>query len=203
VAWGDFARARYRALLTTVSYRRDTTLRLTFAHTLASALADWDVESTPIPAAFATNFYALQRMSGDGRHRFVVSGSWMMPYGVALSTVATAASPRPYRAWVGQDVNSDNVLQDDWIDGRRYVLPANNWDSWYRNVDVRISKSIVVSRGRTVSLIAEAFNLFNTENYSGYFGVQRSSTGEPRPDFGSPSGSFATRQLQFGTRLQF
>jgi hypothetical protein len=45
--------------------------------------------------------------------------------------------------------------------------------------------------------------VFNTENYSGYFGVQRSPTGEPRPDFGSPSGIFATRQFQLGSRLQF
>ena len=57
--------------------------------------------------------------------------------------------------------------------------------------------------GAQLSLIAEAFNVFNTENYSGYFGVQRSPTGEPRPDFGLPSGIFATRQFQLGTRVQF
>ena len=43
--------------------------------------------------------------------------------------------------------------------------------------------------------------MIDTENYSGYFGVQRSASGEPRPDFGFPSGIFATRQMELGTRL--
>jgi hypothetical protein len=52
-------------------------------------------------------------------------------------------------------------------------------------------------------VIAEGFNIFNTDNYSGYFGVQRSASGELRPDFGTPSGVYATRQLQLGSSLEF
>jgi hypothetical protein len=104
---------------------------------------------------------------------------------------------------VGQDVNKDILLDDDWIDGKRYQVPANVWKNWYRVVDVRLTKSISSGRGSRILISAEAFNLFNTENYSGYFGTQQTATGDPRPDFGSPSGIFATRQLQIGTRLQF
>lgn len=81
--------------------------------------------------------------------------------------------------------------------------PRNAWRNWYRVVDLRLTKAIGVGRGAHLSLIAEAFNVFNTENYSGYFGVKRSATGEPRPDFDPPSGTFATRQFQLGSRLQF
>jgi hypothetical protein len=33
--------------------------------------------------------------------------------------------------------------------------------------------------------------------------VQKSVAGEPMPDFGKPSGIFATRQFQLGSRLTF
>src|SRR5688572_33191453 len=44
IAWGDFARAKYRGLLTTISYAAGKSTRLKLAHTLASAKADWDVD---------------------------------------------------------------------------------------------------------------------------------------------------------------
>jgi len=203
IAWGDFARGRYRALLTSLSFNPDTTLRVNLAYTLASAKADWDVENVQVPAAAASQFYVMQRISGDERHRFVLSGTSTLPFGIGLSTLATVASPRPYRALVGQDVNKDNIFEDDWINGTRYQVPPNAWRNWYRVVDLRLTKAFDMGHGAQLSLIAEAFNVFNTENYSGYFGVQRSTTGEPRPDFGSPSGIFATRQFQLGSRLQF
>jgi hypothetical protein len=203
VAWGDFARARYRALLTSISYVPDTTLRLTLAHTLASAVADWDVQTTAVPAAAAARYYTMQRTSGDERHRFVLSGSWTLRHGIGLATIATAASPRPYRTTAGQDLNKNTLLDDDWVDETRYGVPANSWRNWYRVVDLRVTKTVATAAGARLSIIAEAFNLLNTENYSGYFGVQRSASGAARPDFGLPSGIFATRQLQLGSRVQF
>lgn len=203
IAWGDFARGRYRALLTSLSYNPDTTLRLNLAYTLASAKADWDVENVDVPAAAASQFYVMQRISGDERHRFVLSGRSALPFGIGLSTLATVASPRPYRSQVGEDSNKNNIFADDWIDGTRYQVPPNAWRNWYRVVDLRLTKAFDMGRGAQLSLIAEAFNVFNTENYSGYFGVQRSAGGELRPDFGSPSGIFATRQFQLGSRFQF
>ena len=194
-AWGDSARARYRGLLTTLAYSRDTTVTISLAHTLASSLADWDVQTTAVPAVAAKQYYVMQRTSGDERHRFVLWGGMAMPFGLAISTVAIAASPTPYRSTVGQDVNKDNLLDDDWIDGKRYRVPPNAWRYWYRSVDLRVTKTLASARGAQLSVIAEGFNVFNTDNYSGYFGVQRSSTGEARPDFGTPSGIFATRQL--------
>jgi hypothetical protein len=70
-------------------------------------------------------------------------------------------------------------------------------------VDLRLTKAIVSAHAARWSVSAECFNVFNTDNYSSYFGVQRSATGEPRPDFGTPSAIFATRQFQLGSSLQF
>lgn len=203
IAWGDFTRGRYRSLLTSIRYSPDTTVRMTLAHTLASAKAEWDEENAQVPAAAANAYYSMQRISGDERHRFVLSAIWMLRHGVGISTVATLGSPRPYRTNVGQDVNQNNFTDDDWIDGRRYALPPGGWKSWYRMVDVRLAKAFAMPGGTRLSVTAEAFNLFNTENYSGYFGVQKDATGQLREDFGTPSGIFATRQLQIGSRLEF
>lgn len=145
----------------------------------------------------------MQRTSGDERHRFVLSGTWTLPLGLGFSTIATVASPRPYRATIGQDLNKNNATVDDWIDGRRFRAPGNAWRNWYRVVDVRVTKVIPLGQGARLSVIAEGFNVFNTENHAGYVNVQRSDTGVPRPDFGSPNAIFATRQLQIGTRLEF
>jgi hypothetical protein len=203
IALGDFARTEFRALLTRISYQPTTTVQLNLSHTLASAKADWDLENSQVPAAFAREFYVTQRISGDERHRFVLSGTWQLPLGIGVSTIATAASPRPYKTVVGQDLNNNNFQEDDWIGGKRYRVPENVWSNWYRVVDLRVTKAINIGRRSNVSLIVEAFNVFNTENYSGYFGVQRNATGELRSDFGSPDGTFAARQIQLGTRLEF
>ena len=202
IVHGDFSRAKYRALLTSLSFSPDSSLQLRLAHTLGSAKAEWDVENTQVPAGAAEQFYAMQRTSGDERHRVVLSGMWQLPAGFSVSTIATAASPRPYKTWVGVDLNKNNLLEDDWIDGKRYRVPSAAWENWYRMVDVRVTKAFGIGRGARLSITAEAFNLFNTENYAGYFGVQRDPTGA-RPDFGTPSGIFATRQLQFGSKLHF
>jgi len=102
-----------------------------------------------------------------------------------------------------RDVADTTWWHDDWIDDKRYRVPPNVWRNWYRVVDLRLTKTIASVRGAMLSVILEGFNVFNTENYSGYFGVERSATGEPRPDFGTPSGIFATRQLQLGSSVRF
>ena len=203
IAWGDFARARYNALLTSISYSPAPSVIVKLAHTLASARADWDADNVQAPSSTAANFFVMQRTSGDERHRFVLSGMAALPLGFRVSTITTIASPRPYRAMDGRDMNKNNFFEDDFIDGKRYQVPRNAWKNWYRVVDLRVTKTLNVGRGAKVSLIGEAFNLFNTENYSGYFSVQRGSTGELRPDFRSPDGTFAARQVQLGSRLEF
>lgn len=202
IVHSGFSRANYRALLTSISFSPDSSLRLKLAHTLASAKAEWDVENAQVPAAVADQFYVMQRTSGDERHRVVLSGMWQLRHGFGVSAIATAASPRPYKTWVGVDVNKNSFLEDDWIDGKRYRVPSAAWKNWYRMVDVRVTRAFSIGRGARLSITAEAFNLLNTENYAGYFGVQRDATGD-RPDFGTPNGIFATRQFQLGSKLQF
>ena len=133
----------------------------------------------------------------------MLSGIWAFPFGLRLSTITTVASPRPYRTRLGVDTNKNGFVQDDWIDGKRYRVPGDAWRYWYRMVDLRLTKAIDLGRGARLSVIVEGFNVFNTENFAGYSGVQKSNNGALRDDFGSPNAIFATRQVQIGTRLEF
>jgi hypothetical protein len=202
VVWDDFARARYRALLGQVTYQPDPQLRLNLAYTLGHAEAEWDGANQSVPAAAAKQFYVMQRTGGDERHRFVLSGLIPLPLATRLALLATVASPRPYRAFVGQDLNLNSFLFDDWIDGRRYVEPPGTWRHWYRVLDVRLARAVALPGGMRGSLIAEAYNVFNSENYSAYQGRQRLG-GTDNASFRQPGGVFGTRQLQLGARVEF
>jgi hypothetical protein len=199
--WDDFARARYRALLTQLKWQPGPELRLNLAYTLGAAQAEWDVANQFVPAAAKARYYVMQRISGDERHRVVASGSVPLPYRGRLSFVTTLASPRPYLALAGTDLNGNNFRFDDWIDERRYRVPPGRWRNWYRVVDVRLAHDLPIG-GARVSATAEALNIFNTQNYSSFDGTLNTGGGD-NLRFGQPSGVFGTRQLQLGARLSF
>lgn len=203
VVWDDFARARYRALLSHLSYQPNADTRLSLAYTLGRAEADWDGANASVPANVAAAYYVMQRTSGDERHRFVLSGQAPLPFDVRLSLIATVASPRPYPAIVGIDVNQNAFPSDDWLDEQRFLVPSNDWRNWYRVVDVRLARAVRFHDGLRGNVILEAFNVLNAENYATFQGRQLQPTGEPVGNFRQPDGVFGTRQLQVGLRLDF
>jgi hypothetical protein len=118
------------------------------------------------------------------------------------------ASPRPYSAFIGQDLNQDNDVTDDFFpsgapDGERTIHPGNDWKYWYRNVDLRVGKSLFTAQGTTVRLTAEMFNVFNTDNVAGFGGRQRNAAGAALSNFGQPTGAFGARRGQVGARFEF
>ncbi len=199
LAWDDFGRARYRALVASLTYQ-SRLVRGNVAYTLAWAESDFD-GVTP-PAYPERSAYQLQRMAGEERHRLVLSGIARLPYGFQLSGIVTLASPRPFGVVDGRDLNDNNTLVDDWPGGVRTMMPPSEWAYWYRTVDVRLSWSTVLQRAR-LTVSAEVFNLFNWTNYSGFFGTRFDQQGNPLASFGQPNGTFAPRQGQFGLRVEF
>jgi hypothetical protein len=203
VVWDDFARARYRALLSRLTWQPQPDVRLSLAYTLGDAKAHWDGANRAVPAAAAGQYYAMQRVSGDERHRLVLSAIAPSAFGTKLSLIATVASPRPYPALTGQDLNANSFIFDDWIGEKRYLVPRSTWGNWYRVVDLRVARDLTVSRRTRVSGIVEVFNLFNAENYSSFHGQQKTATGADFLSFRQPTGVFGTRQLQLGARVTF
>ena len=210
ILWGDFARARFDAAVVSVAYQRQRLLA-SLAYTLGHYRADYDAVTAP---AFPfRSSYNMQRTSGDERHRVVLSEVATLPWGFQLSSIATLASPRPFGVILGQDLNRNNSLEDDFLArdgladgdaaGLRTLRPSNAWRNWYRNVDVRVGKSLVRTQGAVASVTVEVFNVFDTNNTASYFGRMRDATGASLATFGQPNAAFAARRAQAGLKVEF
>ena len=145
----------------------------------------------------------MQATSGDERHRFVLSALTHLPFGVQFSTIAIAASPKPYAVTDGRDLNNDNVFFDDFPNGERVKSPDNAWKNWYRTVDVRLSRALLSRGTQKISVLAEVFNLFNSDNISSFGSAQFQANGTAIPSFGTATGAYAARQGQVGLKVDF
>ena len=190
--WDDFGDGRFRGVLSSLTYDRRPT-RLSVAYTLGWAESEFaDFTTSDYPAASA---YALQRSEGDERHRVVVSGFTSLPLRVDFAVMAIAASPRPFLAFAGSDLNRNGNQIDDWPNGTR-THRRTGWDHWYRTVDLRLAKSLAVPEGR-LTVTAEVFNAFNWANHAEY------EANASLLDYGEAVGDYARRQAQVGVRYQF
>lgn len=205
VVWDDFGRAKFDAVVFSTAYQRPKLLT-NLAYTLGWYRADYDAVTAPAYAYRSA--YNMQRTGGDERHRVVLSEVATLPWGFELSGIGTVASPRPFGASIGQDLNKDNDFADDFFPsgdpaGTRTQLPPSAWNQWYRNLDLRVGKSLFASRGATVRATAEVFNVFNTNNVAGYNGRQRDAAGAFLPSYGRPNAAFGARRAQVGVRAEF
>ena len=206
VLWDDIGTSDYSAVLMQATWQRNRA-RVNLAYTLGWYQGDFDLAALP---NFAYPFlFNRQASTGDERHRIVISDVIPIPFGFTFSSVAIAASPRPFLSIDGRDINLDNITGDDYIGGTatstgiRTTRPENKWDNWYRTVDLRLARALYSSRGRKVSVSGEVFNLFNWNNNLSYGGTQFTAAGVAVPSFGVPTASYAARQAQVGMRLDW
>jgi hypothetical protein len=192
--YDDVGRARFDALIAGVTYDRPG-LRLNTAFTLGSYKSEFE----GLGGYIDRSFLVMQPTTADERWRLVFSGIGDLPFGLKLSTVAICAAPRPYAATVGTDRNHDGNVADDFVgdSAHRVIRPPASWKDLYRTVDLRLAKVVSVGGDRRISVSAEAFNLFNWDNYSGFVGRANDA------NYGKKSGVFAPRQGQVGLRYEF
>ncbi len=151
------------------------------------------------------SFLVMQPTTADERWRLVLSEIGDLPFGLKLSTVAIFAAPRPYVATLGQDRNHDSNVADDFLadSAHRVIRPVAAWNNLYRTVDLRLAKGVSIGGARRLSVSAEAFNIFNWDNYSGFNGRQKNAAGANLASFSRKSGVFGPRQGQLGLRYEF
>jgi hypothetical protein len=190
--WGDFGDAQFRGLLTSLTFDHGPT-RGNLAYTLGWAESEFGAASTSDYPDSAS--YSMQRSIADERHRVVLSGLTEFPFGLQLSAIAVAASPSPFLAIVGTDVNQNTIPYDDWPNGIR-TWRREGWDHWYRTVDIRLSKAFSLPRGLLL-VTADVFNVVNWANHSEY------QSRQDLLDFAEPVGDYARRQAQVGVRYEF
>src|SRR5947207_4832385 len=192
--YDDVGRAKFDALILGLTYDRPG-LRVSAAGTLGSYQSQFE----GLGNYNDRSFLVMQPTTADERWRLVLSEIGGLPYGLKLSTVATFAAPRRYSATVGQDLNHDGSLADDFAgdSANRVIRPVASWNNMYRTVDLRLARGVAVGGARRLSVSAEAFNIFNWDNYSGFVGRQTDAK------YSQKSGVYAPRQGQLGLRYEF
>ncbi len=133
-----------------------------------------------------------------------------------LGTIITAESPHYFTKFAGFDSNGDIFGNNDRVG----VEPRNTFkgDS-YQTVDMRLSRTFVVTEKLQVEALAEAFNLLNTLNVHFFNTAYGASDfcpaggatycgtgpfyreGSPNPSYGTPRSIFNPRQIQLALRM--
>jgi outer membrane receptor protein involved in Fe transport len=125
-------------------------------------------------------------------HIFVVNGLVELPWSVRVSGIAFWRSGSAFNPRGIQDLDGDGLVdQRDTTQSRN----AFRIDP-YSNVDVRIEKPVKLAGRHEISVLLEAFNLFNRANPSNVTNVAGAQ-------FGTPTTFFPGRELQFGIRYFF
>jgi outer membrane receptor protein involved in Fe transport len=198
--YDDQGKAKFDAVATTLTFNRPN-MRLNAAYTLGWYKSEFE----GLGGYNDMSFFVMQPSTGDERHRVVLSGLGDLPYGFKLSGVFIAATPRPFVATDGRDLNGDTNFNNDFLNGKesRVIRPENSWANMYRTFDLRLAKSLNLGGSRKVSLTAEAFNIFNWDNYATWDGRKLDGAGVARTGFNTFTGVYAPRQTQLGLRYDF
>jgi hypothetical protein len=144
----------------------------------------------------------------DQRHRFVLSGMYVLPWKIEFGGVATLATGLPFNYVTGSNNSGDTGATADRpvIGG---VVVGRNAGRGRAIYDVApfLERPFALSREK-VRLVArvEAFNVFNHPNFVGYSGTWGNGAA-PGPGFGAPlagiTNQLPARSLQFSAKINF
>ncbi|HVK41470.1 MAG TPA: TonB-dependent receptor [Phenylobacterium sp.] len=139
--------------------------------------------------------------SFDERHRVVASGMVDLPMDFRLSGILTLGSGTPFSQWACPDAIRPQPYNPDacWNGGRpekySFIVP-NAWA--YRQLDLRLTKTLELWDGHAVEAIFDAINVFNHKNYSAFEQCLCSAQyGDPREQH------LPTRSFQVGLRYRW
>ena len=194
------AEQEFKAMYLTVDkpFDTDSNWGMTFAYTLSDAKRngsrdqgiagfDFDYNRPGLSPEFAT--------AQDERHRIVATGIVGLPYEFRLSGILTLGSGTPFNVFDGTGSRFYYRPSSAYPDKENFIIP-NAFA--YRNLDLRLTKSIDLWDAGELQLYVDAINIFDFYNYSGFNGDAGT------PNFGNPSSVlFPTRTFQFGARYSF
>jgi len=137
----------------------------------------------------------------DRRHVFALSGEIQAPWKFQVLPILFLSSGQPYNVTTGADNNSDGVYND-----RPAGYSRNNQRTGgYKQVDLAVMRKLKLSERCSLDLKAEAFNLFNFTNFSGFFNY--GASGVRLVESGTlafqPTAAGPARQFQFNAKLHF
>ncbi len=160
--------------------------------------------------------------NGERRHAVVASGSVLLPLDITLGAVWTMRSQLPWSATAGRDVNTDGFNTDlvpgtarnagsrdldlaavnAWrlVNGRTAIAESQLESSRINLLDLRASKAIRFGASKKIDLVAQVFNLLNTDNLQAQYGGGR-VTNSLSDTFGRITTARPSRQAELAVRL--
>ena len=106
----------------------------------------------------------------DIPHQLKVSGTVDFGSGWLVGGLAIARSGQPYPAYIFEDTNGDGVFNNTFSNDRPVVRDSFLLERYperqpsFFQMDVRVSKTFDFASGRALELIADFFNILDTEN---------------------------------------
>ena len=173
---------------------------LNFAYTYSEGFQNASLDDG---TAFAFDFlppdFPLFPANGDERHRVMLSGSVALPFSLEASSIIALGSGTP--------ISYAEALEGPFHFYPNGARPATQSflgidEFAYRSVDARLQWNAPTFSNVRVSIIGEAFNVFDHDNYSGW-DTWGGGPGSPNPNFLTPNAEFNSRRFQLGARVAF
>jgi hypothetical protein len=125
-------------------------------------------------------------------HVFTANGLVVVPFDIHVSGIAFWRSGSAFNPRGIRDLDGDGL-----VDQRDTTEPRNKFRTKsYGDFDMRLEKRFDIVHHSSVTVLLEAFNLFNRANV-------RSVTDVAGANFGTPTTYFSGRELQVGVRYLF
>ncbi len=220
--------SQYDGLLINVNKRLSHRFSYGISYTWSKSIDDGPNPSFVLIPQDSQNFRAERALSSDDvRNRLVLNGTIATPKewniftrDFQLGLIATIQSPMRFTKFAGFDANGDIFGNNDRVG----IEPRNTFiGDNFRSVDFRLGRMFPFKEHRSLELLAEAFNLFNTTNIRFFNTVYGSADfcpfnptafgcpatpsgfreGSPNPLYGSPRAVFNPRQIQLALKFNF
>ncbi len=218
----------YDGFLVNVNKRLSHNFAYGISYTLSKTIDDGPNPSFVLIPQDSQNFRAERALSSDDvRNRVVLNatlstpGSWnAFGRNFMFGLIATVQSPMRFTKFAGFDANGDIFGSNDRVG----IEPRNSYvGDNFRSVDFRASRSFPFREKKSLDVVAEAFNLFNTTNIRFFNTVYGASDfcptdpsafgcagspqffqeGSPNPLYGTPRAVNNPRQIQLALKFNF
>ena len=215
--WENHASSVYKGLSLSLNRRLANETEFSGSYTISKAIDDAsDFDEQPENPYMIRAERALS--SNDQRHRFVLSGTFDLPFGdeegsrkppgvmaelfgnIEAAPILIIGSGRPINPLTGFDANRSGAFP---LSSRPLGFGRNSLVTPSQvQFDLRVLKFFKIGEHGKLDFVAESFNVLNHTNVvalNQFYGPDNS----PIPVFATPNKASASRQLQFSIDFEF